>query len=73
MSSEETLAKVRILLGHWIEHNREHEEEFREWAGRMRELGETSAGNYMLEAAQEMEKAGELLSRALGRLGGREA
>lgn len=73
MSSDDTLARVRILLGHWIEHNREHGEEFRQWADRLRGLGEIGAGNYMLQAAQETEKAGELLSRALERLGGREA
>ena len=33
------LAKLCILLPHWIEHNGEHAESFREWAGKAREMG----------------------------------
>jgi hypothetical protein len=72
MSSEDTLAKVRILLAHWIGHNQEHSKEFREWADKVNALGETGAGDDMTQAAQEMEKAGEYLSQALEKLGGRE-
>ena len=73
LSTDDTLARLRILLGHWIDHNREHGEEFREWADRVREVGEAGAGDDIAQAAQEMEKAGELLARALEKLGGREA
>lgn len=72
MSGEDTLAKVKILLDHWIGHNQEHSREFREWADKVKALGETGAGDDMAQAAQEMEKAGEYLSRALEKLGGRE-
>ena len=73
MSSNDTLSKVIILLSHWIGHNREHSEEFREWADRVKAIGNTEAGDDIAQAAQEMETAGELLSRALDKLGGREA
>jgi len=33
------LAKLRILLPHWIEHNEEHAASFQRWAARARELG----------------------------------
>ena len=72
MSSEATLAKVRILLDHWIGHNQEHSEEFRKWADKVKALGGAGAGDDMVQAAQEMEKAGEYLSQALEKLGGRE-
>ena len=72
MSSEDTLAKVRILLDHWIGHNQEHSKEFREWADKVKTLGEAGAGDDMAQAAREMEKAGEYLSQALEKLGGRE-
>ena len=73
MSSDETLTRLKTLLGYWIDHNREHGEEFREWADRVRELGEAPAADDIAQAAQEMEKAGELLARALEKLGGRGA
>jgi hypothetical protein len=72
MSSENILAKVRILLDHWIGHNQEHSQEFREWADKVKALGGAGAGDDMVQAAQEMEKAGQSLARALEKLGGRE-
>ena len=65
-------AKLRTLLGYWIEHNKEHSQEFREWVGRAKAFGEPEAGEDMLQAAQEMDKASEILSRALSRLEGKE-
>ena len=62
-------AKLRILLAHWIEHNKEHGQEFREWAEKASALGETKAGEDMLAAAAEMDRANEALSRALRSLG----
>jgi len=65
-------AKLRALLNYWIEHNKEHSQEFREWVNKAKVLGEAEAGEDMLQAAQEMDKASEILSRALRRLGERE-
>jgi hypothetical protein len=67
MSSDEW-AKLKILLGHWIEHNREHSQEFGEWADKAKALGEVEAGEKLLQASQEMNKASEFLSQALKRL-----
>ena len=68
---EGELAKLKTLLGHWIEHNKEHGQEFREWGERANALGETGAGQDMLAAAGEMGRANESLSRALERLAGK--
>jgi len=65
-------AKLRALLNYWIEHNKEHSQEFREWVNKAKVLGEAEAGEDMLQAAQEMDKASEILSRALRRLEGKE-
>ena len=62
--------KFKILLRHWIEHNKEHSQEFREWAEKAKGFGEAEAYDDMLEAAQEMDKANEALLRALRRLEG---
>ena len=61
-------AKLRTMLGYWIDHNKEHSQEFREWAEKARSFGEVAAGEEMLQAAQEMDKASKFLSQALGRL-----
>ena len=65
-------AKLSTMLNYWIEHNKEHSQEFREWAGRAKGLGEVKASEEILAAAQEMNKANESLSRALGKLEGKE-
>ncbi len=64
--------KLRILLHHWIEHNREHSQEFRDWAEKARGTGETEASKEILQAAEEMERASESLSQALRSLGKKE-
>lgn len=61
-------AKLRTLLNYWIEHSKEHSQEFREWAGKAKGWGEDEAGKEMLQATREMDKASESLSQALRRL-----
>ncbi len=73
MGSDDTIARLKILLGHWVEHNREHGQEFREWAGRAAALGESEAGGDIASAAGEMARAGRHLSRAPERLQSGEA
>jgi hypothetical protein len=60
--------KLKTMLNYWIEHNREHSQEFRQWADKAKGLGEAEAGEEMLQAAQEMDKASETLTQALRRL-----
>ena len=71
MSSDER-ARLNTLLIYWIEHNKEHAEEFREWAEKAKASGEAETYEDMLKAAQQMDKANEPLSRALRRLEGKE-
>ena len=63
--------KIKILLNHWIENNKEHSQEFREWAEKAKGLGEIETCDDILEAAQEMDKANEALLRALRTLEGK--
>ena len=64
MSDEET-TKLRTLLNYWIKHNREHSQEFREWADKVKAPGASKARKDMLQAVREMDKASECLLRAL--------
>lgn len=60
--------KLKALLNYWIEHNREHSQEFKEWADKARVLGEVEIAEEILQAAGEMDRASGLLSQSLKRL-----
>jgi nickel/cobalt exporter len=60
--------KLRALLDYWVKHNKEHGDEFREWADKARNLGEIEIHDELMEASEEMGKANALLLRALQRL-----
>ena len=59
------LAKLRILLPHWIEHNGEHAESFREWAGKARKIGLGEVAKRIEEAVGHMAACNEALTAAL--------
>jgi hypothetical protein len=60
--------KLRVLLDYWVKHNREHSEEFREWAEKARESAEPDIGSDIMEAVENMDRVDASLLRALGRL-----
>jgi hypothetical protein len=57
--------KLRILLPHWIEHNYEHANEFREWATRV-----SFSNKDLLIAADFLERASHALEACLEKHGG---
>lgn len=61
-------AKLKILLTHWIEHNKEHSEEFTEWALRAKVNGNAEVHGHMMQAIRQMNQANESLLAALERL-----
>jgi len=52
--------KLRILLDYWIEHNSEHEKEFRDWADKVVSLS--------TEVAQQLQKAAAKMAAASNEL-----
>ena len=48
--------KLKILLDYWIEHNSEHEKEFRDWADK--------AASSSTEVAQQLQKAAAKMAAA---------
>ena len=62
---KEDRLRLEKLLEHWIEHSREHEESFREWAERAEEMGLSSAAAHLSEAVEGMEGVVRSLQRAL--------
>ena len=57
--------KLRVLLGHWVEHNEEHAGEFLRW---LKKAG--PAQDDIREAAETMKAVNRHLSAALEKLGG---
>jgi len=64
-TTPDNLAKLRILLPHWIEHNGEHAERFREWAEKAREMGLEEVAQQIEEAVERMGACNQALSAAL--------
>ena len=55
--------KLQVLLDYWIEHNQEHEEEFRDWAQKVASLS-TEVAQQLQEAATKMAAASNDLIKA---------
>jgi len=55
--------KLRILLDYWIEHNSEHEKEFRDWADKVVSFSPEVA-HQLREAAAKMAAASNELAKA---------
>jgi len=56
--------KLRVLLGHWIEHNTSHEEEFVKWARRAEEEGLTNVASEISASVEDLQQAGHRLRQA---------
>jgi len=65
--------KLQVLLDYWIEHNSEHEKEFRDWANKVGSLSNEAAEQLreaaanMAVASNELVKAKQALSTSKGR------
>ena len=65
--------KLNILLDYWIEHNSEHEKEFRDWADKVASLsGEVAlqlqeAATKRAAASADLMKAKQALPKSKGR------
>jgi hypothetical protein len=55
--------KLDILLDYWIEHNSEHEKEFRDWADKVGALS-TAVSQQLQQAAVKMTAASHELRKA---------
>jgi hypothetical protein len=64
------IEKLRALLPHWMEHNKEHAAEFERWAETAASAAQGEAAELIRLAARNMAQAGVALQRALDELGG---
>jgi hypothetical protein len=65
------LAKLQVLLSHWIEHHAEHASELRTWAERIQLTDKADVAKKLLAAAASLQQAGDHLSNLLDELGER--
>jgi rubrerythrin len=63
IAMDDVQEKLRILLDYWIEHNSEHEKEFRDWADKVVSLS-TEVAQQLQEAAAKMAAASNELMKA---------
>jgi len=63
IAMDDVREKLRILLDYWIEHNSEHEQEFRDWADKAVSLS-TELAQQLREAAAKMAAASNDLMKA---------
>ncbi|MFC1524156.1 hypothetical protein ACFL6N_05125 [Thermodesulfobacteriota bacterium] len=68
--SMESLEKLRILLPHWIEHNKSHEAEYSKWAAVIRNEGNSEVSEHIEKAIVSLRQADAALNEALGKVGG---
>lgn len=64
------LDKLRALLPHWIEHNREHAADYVRWAKVAEEAGREAAAGRIRAAIGLVAQANDALQEALDALGG---
>jgi len=65
----EIIEKLRVMLPHWIEHNRGHGKEFARWAEEIAAT-EPDLAKQLQRAVHSLEHAQEALEHALAQIGG---
>ena len=55
---------LRVLLAHWVNHNVSHEESFKEWAEKSRNMGKEEVAIHIEKAIEFIDKANEMLIEA---------
>jgi hypothetical protein len=68
MMSADEKSKLKTLLQYWVEHNEEHSGEFREWAGKAKEMGEADVANEIMQAVAHMDQVSAILAGTLRKL-----
>lgn len=61
----EDLEKLRKLIPHWMEHNDEHAETYRNWAEKASSMGMNELSMTLKKLHQETKKLKELFEKAM--------
>ena len=55
--------RLQVLLASWTEHNRQDSDRFKKWAEKVENVEDSPTYSSLLQAARDLEEAGERLSR----------
>ncbi|GAB6191842.1 hypothetical protein [Desulfocastanea catecholica] len=66
----DNVEKLRVMLQHWIDHNKGHVEEFEKWRKLMADEGQVSLAENITEAVKTMATLNAQLGKALHEIGG---
>jgi hypothetical protein len=67
MNEVEEEKKLSLLLAHWIEHNKEHAQDFKRWADKAKTF-DGLVYEELIDAVKHVEEVNESLSNALKRM-----
>ena len=66
----DNVEKLRVLLQHWIDHNKGHVDEFENWRKLMKDENQETVADYITEAIKLMATVNAELGKALHEVGG---
>ncbi len=66
----DNVEKLRVMLQHWIDHNKGHVEEFEKWRKTMADDGQDALADHITEAVKIMAEVNASLGKALHAAGG---
>lgn len=66
----DNVEKLRVMLQHWIEHNKGHMDEFEKWRGTMSAEGRASLADHIQRTVELMGSVNDELEKALKEAGG---
>ncbi len=66
----DNVEKLRVMLQHWIEHNKGHMNEFEKWRGTMSAEGRASLADHIQRTVELMGSVNDELEKALKEAGG---
>ncbi|MCK4378634.1 MAG: hypothetical protein KAW01_04790 [Deltaproteobacteria bacterium] len=56
--------KIDLLLGHWIDHNESHQEDYKKWAAQAKKEGKDDIVELILEAMSQFKEGNNRLRQA---------
>ena len=57
--------RLRVILGSWIDHHKNHSEKFRKWEEKTKNAGDAATYSHILQAVKKIEEANEQLANVL--------
>lgn len=66
------LERLKVMMEHWLEHNREHVQAYKEWAEKAKAIGRKDIATVLSNISLESERIENLFMEALSLVKGKE-